>query len=90
MSWTVPSQGSGAAPVVVTASAITASDVYRNICFIRVVLCIFGFCIGCFVGGVVIFPIPSRKFAPRGKESLVLMLLFAPDAAIFSAESVEN
>jgi hypothetical protein len=45
VSWTVPSQRSGAAPVVVTASAITASDVYRNICFVRVVLCIFGFCI---------------------------------------------
>ena len=33
----------GRRAVVVTATAITASDVYRNICFIGVVLCIFVF-----------------------------------------------
>ena len=38
-----PIAGLRRAPVVVTASAITASDVYRNICFIGVVLCIFVF-----------------------------------------------
>jgi hypothetical protein len=36
-----PVGGLGAAPVVVTARAITVNDVYRNICFMRVVLCIF-------------------------------------------------
>jgi hypothetical protein len=53
VSRTVPEHGSGVVPVAVAASAITASDAYRNICFIGVILC--GFALGC-LSFAILFP----------------------------------